>query len=1199
MQTTHSSDKTMLNLNLLPVSIIIPVYNGESSLAETITALQQQTSSAWEAIVIDDGSTDGTLAIAQKLAQADSRIRVITQENQGVSAARNAGIRSAQFDWLLFLDADDWVAPSFLERLTNKLMAETDLDLVYCDWDYMTPDGDELPGDRCHPDADLFQTYVIGCPFAIHACIVRRQLVEALGYFDTTLKTCEDRDLWQRVTRSVSRIAHVPESLAFYRIRFNSLSRNPLQNLLDGMDVIQRAHRPDPRVPQPQPRYANGISSTQLPDNQMLWLSWTLGYSLGLTIGSPGAIQALLDSAGTIFQLDPVLVARGLFEAAIRLSGLTPDAWIDRWQQIETSIEETLSELETRSQVIWLQRRTLQNLEALILSGIPHFPQTLNLTHGIRVEVTQPIPDISVSSTVERLYCQVEVEGCRLGVVELPICNGSVPSSVLKDAIAHSLSWELLRHYCQPVYRQLTYQKEESGISVWRGSVCLARGLTQTEEQLHDRVGWTVFLQELWGLGHWVESDFYRQYWKSLLKDLATGGKRLRAGKISGGGFRSAKQGWISIEISQPLPVVQSQSSDLNLIPTLGGVPLGVIKLVTQWGWVSPQAIRRAIVQQCGLELITAALREGCLGNEVDSNWRDRLAVNANSTAPILLPEMVMAQLPPSVNLNDRIVSRQNLPDLALARHPGDIGTSASRRAVLPHNAEVNHALALTENRDSQSVAYLPELILRSTQPYEPPAPSPQRSATAYDRSHFETLFATKPDPWKYTNAYEQTKYEQTLELLPDQPIRTALEIACAEGHFTIQLAPRVESLLAMDISEIALERTADRCATFDHIQYQQFDIVQDSLPGTFDLVVCSEVLYFLGSVELLKQFATKVANSLNPGGYFLTAHANLVVDDPGQTGYNWDHPFGAKTIGETFAQNPNLSLVKAIQTPLYRIQLFQHQPQSAANSPEIISLPQPTPPPDAVVDTILWNGGQPNRWNATVTTSRLPILMYHRVAAIGSHATARYRVTPEAFEAQLRYLRDAGFYSVRLEEWQQAVKYRSPLPGRAILLTFDDAYQDFLTEAFPLLKRYGFSALVFVVTDAAGRVNHWDQRYGETLPLLNWDEILQLQSEGIEFGSHTASHAPLTSLSPTDIVREGMRSRTILEQKLGRSVQAIAYPYGDQDQVVRHLMGACGYLYGLTCRSGLSSQANDLLDLPRLEVRHTDTLADFVAKLQ
>jgi peptidoglycan/xylan/chitin deacetylase (PgdA/CDA1 family) len=208
------------------------------------------------------------------------------------------------------------------------------------------------------------------------------------------------------------------------------------------------------------------------------------------------------------------------------------------------------------------------------------------------------------------------------------------------------------------------------------------------------------------------------------------------------------------------------------------------------------------------------------------------------------------------------------------------------------------------------------------------------------------------------------------------------------------------------------------------------------------------------------------------------------------------------------------------------------------------------------------------------VGTDRLAILMYHRVAPTGSPALRAYRVTPEAFEEQLRYLRGAGYSSIRLEDWQAAMAKQKPLLGRAVVITFDDGYRDFLTYAWPLLKHYGFSATVFLVVDEMGRSSHWDRFHGEEAPLLGWREIWQLQSEGVEFGSH------------------------ILERELKRPIQAFAYPYGAVDQVVEHLIGACGYVFGLSCQPRLSSFQDSLLMLPRIGVTGDDSLRDFVVQL-
>ena len=96
------------------VSVVIPAHNAEETIAKTLQSLLAQTLLNWEAIVVDDGSVDRTVEVIKAVASQDSRIRVVSQSNMGVSAARNTGIHLAQSDWLLFLDADDWIAPDHL-----------------------------------------------------------------------------------------------------------------------------------------------------------------------------------------------------------------------------------------------------------------------------------------------------------------------------------------------------------------------------------------------------------------------------------------------------------------------------------------------------------------------------------------------------------------------------------------------------------------------------------------------------------------------------------------------------------------------------------------------------------------------------------------------------------------------------------------------------------------------------------------------------------------------------------------------------------------------------------------------------------------------------------------------------------------------------------------------------------------------------
>jgi len=214
----------------------------------------------------------------------------------------------------------------------------------------------------------------------------------------------------------------------------------------------------------------------------------------------------------------------------------------------------------------------------------------------------------------------------------------------------------------------------------------------------------------------------------------------------------------------------------------------------------------------------------------------------------------------------------------------------------------------------------------------------------------------------------------------------------------------------------------------------------------------------------------------------------------------------------------------------------------------------------------------KPKFFNNNTVTESLPILAYNRICT-------------EIFQQQLQYLKDAGYYSTSWQDWQNAKLAKTPLPGKAVLLTFDGGYLDFFNYAFPLLKRFNFTATVFLVAESIGKTNSWEKADSEQVQLMGWPEIRQLRDAGIEFGSMSATHQPLTGLSPTEIVREGAKSRAILERGLGKPVKCFAYPYGNVDKMVEQLVGAIGYTYGVSYESKFSNFEDSLLLLPRMQV--------------
>ena len=193
------------------VAVIVAAHNADETLAETLESLLGQSHRDWEAIVVDDGSTDRTAELTGGYAKRDERIRLIRQEQAGESSARNAGISLALSEWLLFLDSDDWLQPEALARLTGALVEDPGVDVAYSGWGRVTPDGQLASTHVWSRPAEIFASLARTNMLAVHSCLVRRSMVEELGGFDASLRTCEDWDLWQRLACRGARFQLVTE----------------------------------------------------------------------------------------------------------------------------------------------------------------------------------------------------------------------------------------------------------------------------------------------------------------------------------------------------------------------------------------------------------------------------------------------------------------------------------------------------------------------------------------------------------------------------------------------------------------------------------------------------------------------------------------------------------------------------------------------------------------------------------------------------------------------------------------------------------------------------------------------------------------------------------------------------------------------------------------------------------------------------
>jgi peptidoglycan/xylan/chitin deacetylase (PgdA/CDA1 family) len=229
---------------------------------------------------------------------------------------------------------------------------------------------------------------------------------------------------------------------------------------------------------------------------------------------------------------------------------------------------------------------------------------------------------------------------------------------------------------------------------------------------------------------------------------------------------------------------------------------------------------------------------------------------------------------------------------------------------------------------------------------------------------------------------------------------------------------------------------------------------------------------------------------------------------------------------------------------------------------------------------------------------------MYHSISCDRDHhATPYYRTTttPERFAEQMRFLAENGYSTVPVNTVMDRLRNNSTGCTKAVALTFDDGFEDFSTEAFPILERYGFSATMFLPTLYIGNsARQFDGKY-----CLTWRQVRELNTARVVFGSHTVSHPQLHRLKPAEWKRELQDSKDAIEQALGAPVHCFSYPYAfpEEDrrfrQQLRETLAECGYNSGVSTIVGGAAQSDDNFFLRRLPVNDADDRALFQAKLE
>lgn len=229
------------------ISVIIPVYNGESTIKETIESVLNQSLADFELIIINDASQDSTLAIINQI--TDSRIRVFSYQNSGVSASRNRGLDKAQGEFISFLDADDLWTPDKLEKQLKALQNNPQAALAYSWTDWIDESGQFLrAGGHITVNGVAYDKLLVRDFIESGSNpLIRKQALDKVGGFDSLLTHGEDWEMWLRIAICYEFVT-VPSPQILYRVYPESASFDVLKMEAGSLAIIERVFAQKPEL---------------------------------------------------------------------------------------------------------------------------------------------------------------------------------------------------------------------------------------------------------------------------------------------------------------------------------------------------------------------------------------------------------------------------------------------------------------------------------------------------------------------------------------------------------------------------------------------------------------------------------------------------------------------------------------------------------------------------------------------------------------------------------------------------------------------------------------------------------------------------------------------------------------------------------------------------------------------------------------
>lgn len=218
-----------------------------------------------------------------------------------------------------------------------------------------------------------------------------------------------------------------------------------------------------------------------------------------------------------------------------------------------------------------------------------------------------------------------------------------------------------------------------------------------------------------------------------------------------------------------------------------------------------------------------------------------------------------------------------------------------------------------------------------------------------------------------------------------------------------------------------------------------------------------------------------------------------------------------------------------------------------------------------------------------------VPILMYHCIEKEIDQATGKIKpnelkVPPELFREQMSYLKDNGFTTITLQELYKFMESNEQIPEKSIVITFDDGYADNYTNAFPILKEFGFTATVFVITDYVDKNGYY----------LNSQQLKEMYDGGIDIEPHTVNHPKLNEKSYDIQLNELKASKDFIEKLLSKKAEFTAYPYGKYNNNTLKAAKEAGYKMGILMGGGWANKSNGLMFVRRVYISALKDMESF-----